>query len=43
MLTQEKTHQVEGKEIKNPTSHNIHEWSFLWKPTQLGLPNQRSL
>ena len=29
VLTQEKTHLIEEKEVKDPTSYNLHEWSFL--------------
>ena len=28
VLTQEKTHDIEGKEVRNFTSYNLHEWSI---------------
>ena len=43
VLTQEKIHQIERKEVKNPTSYNIFEWSLSWKSNELGLFNQKSL
>ena len=39
VLTQEKTHMVEGKEIKKITSYHIYEWIIQGKPNELSMFN----
>ena len=43
VLTQEKTLQVEGKEIKILHPITYMSGLYSWKPIKLGLPNQRNL